>query len=171
VKLDTHRGGINFGRYLAGVLLVFTMAWGFTGGTAVRASDRLRSDTVELAVVDHRGETLTTVRAFVSSTPIERYLGLSGTDRLDTGTGMWFEYPDADTRSFVMRDMRYPLDIVFVGDDGRINRIKSAPVESPPLTKYMGWARWVLEVNAGWARRHGVTAGDSVAVLGRSRID
>lgn len=131
----------------------------------VEAADDLRGDTIRLAVVNQEGETLTTVTAAVSSTPLERYLGLSGTDRLDTGTGMWFVYSKADTRTFVMRGMNYPLDIVFVNGQSRISEIISAPVETSPLTHHSGWARWVLEVNRGWARRHQVSAGDSIVIL------
>lgn len=153
------RTAVRWGILCLAILAVSSLA------NPLKAGDRLRADTVELAVANQEGDTLTTVAAAVSETPLERYLGLSGTDRLDTGTGMWFVYSKADTRTFVMRNMSYPLDIVFVRQGGRISNIISAPVESRPLTRHRGWGRWVLEVNRGWARRHHVSVGDSIIAV------
>lgn len=117
-------------------------------------------DTTVLTVTDEEGETVATVTAKIADRPLLRYLGLSGTDKLDTGTGMWFVYTTADTRVFVMREMNYPIDIVFVDGKRQINRIYSAPVEGKtPRTRYSGWARWVLEVPYGWARRKRIRSG------------
>jgi len=131
----------------------------------------LKGDTTELAVVGaDRGETLTHVTVRVVDTFLERYLGLSRYNRIDTGTGMWFVYDREDTRSFVMRDMRFPLNIVFVDNHRRITRIFRASVERErPLTHYRGRGQWVLEVPMGWSRRHNVTPGDRVVDLGRHR--
>jgi len=83
-------------------------------------------DTTVLTVTSEQGETVTSVTAKIADRPLLRYLGLSGTDRLDTGTGMWFVYSAPDTRAFVMREMNYPIDIVFVDETRRITRIHSA---------------------------------------------
>lgn len=120
-------------------------------------------DTTVLAVTSDKGETITWVTAKIADRPLLRYLGLSGTDRLDTGTGMWFVYARPDTRAFVMRDMNYPIDIIFVDQHRTITEIHSAPVEdTKPHTHYRGWARWVLEVPYHWARRNRVQPGDRI---------
>lgn len=105
------------------------------------------------------------VEAAVADTPDERYRGLSGTDSLANGSGMLFVFADESERSFVMREMNYPIDMVFVGADGRITRIFHAPVEhDDSLTTYSSPAKWVLEVPLEWTTRHGVTAGDEVRI-------
>jgi len=117
-------------------------------------------DTTVLTVTSEQGETVTSVTAKIADRPLLRYLGLSGTDRLDTGTGMWFVYSAPDTRAFVMREMNYPIDIVFVDETRRITRIHSAPLaDTTPLTRYRGWGQWVLEVPYGWASRRDVRPG------------
>lgn len=134
------------------------------------ATDLLREDTAVVAVVNEEGDTLDQLMVSISSTPLERYLGLSETERLDTGTGMWFVYPAPDTRAFVMRGMKYPLDIVFVDEARKITTIHSAPVEdTKPLTRYRGWGQWILEVPMGWAKQHGVKPGDRVLTLREAR--
>jgi uncharacterized membrane protein (UPF0127 family) len=114
-------------------------------------------------------ETLAVVEAEVADTPAARERGLSNTTRLENGTGMLFVFPTESSVAFVMRDMNYPLDMVFVGSDGEITTVHSAPVppEGTPeseLERYRGTAKWVLEVPRGWAARNNVSAGDSVRI-------
>jgi len=103
-----------------------------------------------------------TLDVAVADTPEERYEGLSGTETIPRD-GMLFAYADAGERTYVMRGMTYPLDIVFVAG-GRVTAIFTAPVEDPPLTTYSARAEYVIEVPAGWADEHGVSVGDGVSV-------
>ena len=115
--------------------------------------------------VDSDGETLGTVQAHVADDPQERFTGLSDTDSMAADEGMVFVFEREDDRAFVMRDMDFPLDIVFVGADGHITEIAHAPVENDtPLTRYEGRAKWVVEVNRGWTEEHGVSEGDEVRI-------
>lgn len=122
----------------------------------------------ELATVTIRsssGETLGEIDAMVADTGSERYTGLSDTESLGPDEGMVFVYPAEGDRTFVMRDMAFPLDMIFVGSDGRINAIYHAPVENDSdLTRYSASAQWVVEVNRGWTTEHGVSEGDEVEV-------
>jgi len=119
--------------------------------------------TVHVSTAD--GRLLGTVSVAVADTPMERYFGLSNTDPLGPSAGMLFVFPDEGHRTFVMRDMDYPLDIIFVGANGTITHIAHAPVESNgDLTPYSARAKWVLEVPYGWTTDHGVSVGDSVTM-------
>jgi len=121
--------------------------------------------------VSNGSDTLAVVDARVADSPQERYRGLSGTDPLENDTGMLFVFPDESNVSFVMRGMNYPLDMVFIDAEGNITTVYTVPV--PPenaseseLERYPGRAKWVLEVPAGWAERHGVSPGDTVEIGG-----
>lgn len=119
--------------------------------------------TVHVSAAD--GHPLGTVSVAVADTPVERYFGLSNTEPLSPSEGMLFVFPEEGQRTFVMRDMDYPLDIVFVGANGSITHVAHAPVESDgDLTPYSARAKWVLEVPAGWTTDHGVSVGDSVRI-------
>lgn len=126
-----------------------------------QAGDEDVGDDHARVVVETANGTVTLEMA-VADTPEERHQGLSGTEELPAD-GMVFVYPDAGERAYVMREMNYPLDIVFVAN-GEVTAIHHAPVEDPPLTRYSGRARYVLELPYGWTTEHGVTVGDDVSV-------
>jgi len=118
------------------------------------------------------GETLAAVNARIADTPPKRYTGLSDTESLGSDEGMLFVHDTEERQAYVMREMAFPLDIVFVGADGTITRIHHA--ERPPegtanteLTRYTGRAQYVLEVPYNYTVDHGIDAGDRVAVAGR----
>ncbi|MDZ5813326.1 DUF192 domain-containing protein [Halorubrum sp. AD140] len=127
-------------------------------------------DTTAVEAVDgETGESLAAVEARVADGPVKQYVGLSATESLDDGEGMLFVHADSAERAYVMRDMAFALDIVFVDGNGTITTIHEAEPESRPLTRYEGTGRYVLEVPRGWSDRHGVEAGDRLAIEGRER--
>jgi uncharacterized membrane protein (UPF0127 family) len=119
--------------------------------------------TVE-AVDGETGASLATVEARVADGFVKRYVGLSATDELDEGEGMLFVHGDADERAYVMREMAFGLDIVFVASNGTVTTIHEAEPESRPLTRYRGTGRYVLEVPRGWSERNGVEPGDRIRI-------
>jgi len=126
-------------------------------------------DRAVVTVDDENGTTLGTVHARVADTPDQRWTGLSDTDALADDEGMLFVFRDTAHRRFVMREMAFPLDIVFVAGNGTVTAVHHAPVPPPgtpesELTPYTGRAKWVLEVNRGWTTAHGVAVGDRVDV-------
>ncbi|QDX39981.1 DUF192 domain-containing protein [Salarchaeum sp. JOR-1] len=100
----------------------------------------------------------------VADTSWERHEGLSGTTDLPAD-GMVFRYSSVGERAYVMRGMNYPIDIVFVAN-GEVTAIHHAVVEDPPLTRYRGRARCVLELPYKWTAEHGVTVGNAVVCFG-----
>jgi hypothetical protein len=93
----------------------------------------------------------------------ERARGLMNRTRLDPDAGMLFVFAESDDHSFWMKNTFLPLDMIFVDEQGRV----AAVLENvPPLTtepRTVGRpSRYVLEVNGGWAARHGVRPGDAV---------
>ncbi len=122
-----------------------------------------------VTVVGDNGTTIATVHTRVSDSYRERYRGLSGTKSLADGQGMLFVYDSAGHYAYVMRDMNYPLDIVFADANGAITSIHHAPVPPPgtseqDLKKYRGYGKYVLEVPRGYTTRHGITVGDRIVV-------
>jgi uncharacterized membrane protein (UPF0127 family) len=108
------------------------------------------------------------VRAEVADDAASLERGLSGRDRLGADDGMLFLLPD-DSPAFWMKGMRFPLDIVWI-KHGRVVDVTadvpppSGPGASLPTYSPARPADRVLEVNAGWAARHGVGRGDAVRV-------
>lgn len=98
----------------------------------------------------------------LARTPEEHIRGLSGRSGLKSRHGMLFIYDRPQPVSIWMKDMRFPLDILWIRD-GRIVKIEK---RAPPLTPtgperiYTATADLVLEVPAGFADRERIRVGD-----------
>jgi uncharacterized protein len=104
------------------------------------------------------------VKAEVARDAAARRRGLSGRARLGEGRGMLFVFGERAPRTFWMKGMRFPLDIIWIAR-GRVTGIaRDTPVPSgePPLYPSGEPVDRVLEVPAGWATRHRVGAGARV---------
>jgi uncharacterized protein len=125
-------------------------------------------DRTEVRVLDSDGEPKATIDAEIADTPGERYTGLSDHDSLEDGEGMLFVHGSEDERTYVMRNMDFGIDIVFVGADREITTIHNAPEPGPDEDgadqEYTGDARWVLEVPIGYADENGIEPGDEVEI-------
>ena len=100
------------------------------------------------------------VEAEVVRTPQDNERGLMYRQSMPEDRGMLFDLGDREDHKFWMHNTCIPLDMLFIDFDGLVVGI----VENAPTlddgTRSVGCAsRFVLEVNAGWARRHGVKAG------------
>jgi uncharacterized membrane protein (UPF0127 family) len=107
-----------------------------------------------------------TVQAEVVTDAKARERGLGGRRDLPEGRGMLFVYGDRLTRTYWMKGMRFPIDIIWI-DRGRVRGVeRNVPVPQGYLPTYSsgGPADHVLEVPAGWAGRHGTKRGDHVAI-------
>jgi len=109
-----------------------------------------------------------TVKAEVAADAKARERGLSGRTALAEDHGMLFVYPDRQVRTFWMKGMRFPLDIIWVarGKIVGVERNAPVPVGSVPLYSSGVPADHVLEVPAGWAGRHGAGVGTAVTISG-----
>lgn len=122
-------------------------------------------DRTTVTVHDENGTLLGAVEARVADTTEKRRVGLSRTASLGAGEGMLFAHTDSDSHTYNMRDMEFPLDIVFIAADGTITGVHHAEVADGLLDDtYTGEGKYVLEVERGWTTTRGVEAGDVVQV-------
>lgn len=108
----------------------------------------------------------------IADTPARQAQGLSGRPTLGDREGLLFVFPQAGLYNFWMKDMLFPLDLIWIGDDRRIVDItEDARPESFPKTFTSRVpARYVLEVPAGTVQRENFMIGDPVGgtlLLGR----
>jgi uncharacterized membrane protein (UPF0127 family) len=103
-----------------------------------------------------------------ADTPAKRMTGLMYRDSLGNDSGMLFVFNDEDIRRFWMKDTLIPLDIFFMSSDGMIVDIKEdfQPCKSDPCESYQSKdsAKYVLEVNAGFAEKKNIKIGDRVEI-------
>ncbi|WP_181691722.1 DUF192 domain-containing protein [Natronomonas sp. LN261] len=165
---------IAYGLLVAAVVGIIVGAAFWTGLIAPLLGDGYDPEVVTddyertaVTVVDgETGAELGTVEAAVADTFIKRYVGLSGTDELPEDRGMLFVHESPGEYTYVMRDMSFGLDIVFVDHDGTITTIHEAPPPAPGedgnAQEYRGRGQYVLEVPLGWTAERGIEAGDEV---------
>ncbi|MEW6610560.1 MAG: DUF192 domain-containing protein [Patescibacteria group bacterium] len=101
------------------------------------------------------------VRAEIMRTPEEKARGLSGRESLEEGKGMLFVFDPPTRPSFWMKDMRFPIDIIWIYQDKVIGVTPNIPYPADahsPLPTYSppDFVTHVLEVPAGWAERNDI---------------
>ena len=108
------------------------------------------------------------VNVELANTEEERRLGLSFRQYLGDYDGMLFVFGSDVSSPFWMKDMKMPLDIIFVDSNYFIVDIKEAQA---PCTStycpniYSSTAfRYVLEVNSGFVEKNGITKDGSLVL-------
>ena len=103
----------------------------------------------------------------IADSPEERRIGLSEHIFLDPDRGMLFLLDDLSRPAFWMKDMDFPIDIVWLRDGivvGIEPNLQPATVENPPSVRSNGEINQVLEVNAGFALEHGLKTGQTLDI-------
>lgn len=96
-----------------------------------------------------------------------RERGLMYRTRMGENAGMLFSWPDERVRSFWMRNTCIPLDLLYITLDGVISGIlEQVPTLNEAPRSIPCPVAHVLELNAGWARAHGVQPGMKVKIDG-----
>jgi uncharacterized membrane protein (UPF0127 family) len=143
--------------FFAAILLVligaayFALSFGKDGKTAV-----VNGNTIKLEIAD--------------TDPL-RTKGLSGRDSLANDSGMLFQFDTPGIYSFWMKDMKFPIDIIFLQDTKVVTIYDSVQpfflengVKRPNLTLYPATATSgrVLELNAGLAKKYKLKVGETI---------
>ncbi|PSQ57054.1 DUF192 domain-containing protein [Halobacteriales archaeon SW_8_68_21] len=123
-------------------------------------------ETTTVRVESPEGDELGSVTAAIADDGDKRPLGLSDAEALPEDGGMLFTYGSPRDLTFIMPNMSFGIDIVFVDGDREITRIHNAPEPGPNENgseqEYDGTGQYVLEVPYEWTDRHGVEVGDSL---------
>ena len=86
---------------------------------------------------------------------------------LKENEGMLFVFNHADKYSFWMKDMNFPIDIVWIGEDMHVVYIKknALPTSYPETFTPNQDAKYVLEVISSFSEKNNLKVGDKVEFL------
>jgi uncharacterized membrane protein (UPF0127 family) len=144
------------------ILALFAVILLFAGALRIKAAVDLRNPIEAEATVGGR-----TFAIEVADNVAKREKGLGGRDSLPPDRGMYFPFDTAHRWNFWMKDMRFPIDIIWIRE-GKIVDIHHdvPPPKVLPLDIYMPLeaADAVLEVNAGVAAELKLRPGDTVEI-------
>ena len=105
----------------------------------------------------------------LAGTKQERANGLAKRDSLDLDSGMLFEFDREGRYSFWMKDVMFPLDIIWISENKEIvfieERIQPCMEEICAIIQTEEKAKYVLEINAGMADKINLRIGDTVALF------
>jgi uncharacterized membrane protein (UPF0127 family) len=129
----------------------------WAAGDPAPAADR---QTVEIATAGGTRR----ISVELAATPQAIGRGLMFRKHLPDGHGMLFDFGPERRIDMWMKNTLIPLDMIFIGADGRIRQIaENTKPLSTRLISSSGPARAVLEINAGAARKLGIAVGDRVS--------
>ena len=127
-------------------------------------------------VTDEIGLTIVTlpdgtrIRAETMRDDIELIKGMMFRETLPAGRGMLFIHPEEDIFHYWMYQTKIPLDIIWMDHDRRVVEMS---LDTPPCqatnakdcANYGGSykSKYVLELNAGAARKAGIKVGDTLS--------
>ncbi len=107
----------------------------------------------------------TCIQTEVMESQVDRQQGLMHRASLAADRGMLFVFDNEDKYSFWMKGMLIPLDIIWISKDKQVAHIveDTQPCSDNCLNLVPHQdAMYVLEVNAGFVRRHNIELGERV---------
>lgn len=98
----------------------------------------------------------------VARTKKQQTRGLSGRDSLPENEGLLFVHEKVDYQSYWMKEMLFPIDIIWIKNNQIVGFVENAQPQEPPLTIYTSPVPVdkVLEVNAGFVEENAINVGD-----------
>jgi uncharacterized membrane protein (UPF0127 family) len=130
-----------------------------TAGTQAQAGAKV--------VLMPAGRDPVSVRVELARTEAERRRGLMFRQSMPQDAGMLFLFDRPEQLAFWMRNTYIALDMIFIEPSMRVLGIVENTEPMTDTSRLVpGISQYVLEVNAGFSRRYGLTAGTAVRFEG-----
>lgn len=137
---------------------------GPAAGTRPTGEDRVEEPQAQPRVwLEPPGREPVAVDVEVARTPAQTQRGLMFRRQMGANAGMIFLFARPRQMTFWMRNTYIPLDMVFITSEMRVlGVVENATPETDDPREVEGISQYVLEVNAGFAREHGIVPGTAV---------
>jgi len=145
---------LGLGGLLVLLILAFLFTQNFFGFFGTRATATIKNQTFAIDV---------------AKTPEAKQIGLSQKNSIPSNYGMYFPFDKADYYAFWMKNMKLPIDIIFIRENKIVTIHDSVqpPIEESdnlPLYQPDEPADAVLEITAGLSKKNGFAKGDTVTL-------
>lgn len=105
-----------------------------------------------------------TLNVKIAKSEKDKQIGLSKTNKIAENQGMLFIFDDSDFHSFWMKNMKFPIDIIYIKGDKVTTVIENAKPstssdENLEIFQPDEASDKVLEVNAGIAKKYNIKKG------------
>jgi uncharacterized membrane protein (UPF0127 family) len=108
-----------------------------------------------------------TFSLYLAKTASEQEVGLAKYKSIAQNQGMLFLFERSDYYSFWMKNMHFPIDIIFISNNKVVdvsNDVPVSPNNNLPVYTTKIKANKVLEINAGLAKKYGIKVGSEVKI-------
>lgn len=118
-----------------------------------------------LVFIGQQNDSITTIDIELAATPQDREMGLMYRRKMDGNQGMFFVFDTEERQSFWMKNTHIPLDIIFVSQTMRVVHIAEncIPYSLDQIPSFE-YAKYVVEVNAGFSKKFGLKPGYQIRV-------
>ena len=110
-----------------------------------------------------------TIAIEIKNTPEERQQGLSNREKLPENQGVLFIFNQPAQHSFWMKNMLFDLDFIWIKDNKVVDLTENVPApknNQPPVSiKPKSPVDKVLEINAGFIKKHNLKINDFVSLI------
>lgn len=108
----------------------------------------------------------TVVKVEIAESMAEKQKGLSGRNFMRKNNGMLFIFSQPDSYPFWMKNMKFPIDIIWLDENLQIINIEKNITPDTFPKKFMPRlpAKYALEVNGGWSDKNKIKEGVNIKV-------
>lgn len=106
------------------------------------------------------------VRVEIADSQAERVQGLSGREALTGVDGLLFVHEEAGYHSIWMKDMYFPIDIIWISEDLEVVGIEKniSPDTFPRVFRPAAPVKYIIETNVHFSDTYSLKAGDAVTL-------
>ncbi|MDO8621481.1 MAG: DUF192 domain-containing protein [Candidatus Levybacteria bacterium] len=105
---------------------------------------------------------------YIAKSSRDKEIGLAKYSNLPQNQGMLFPFGTASYYSFWMKDMKFPIDIIFIGNNRIVaiyqNLQPPQKDQNPAIYRPEKLSDTVLEINAGLSEKYNFKKGDFVKI-------
>ncbi len=160
-----HRSKLFF--YLFFIIAIFALALGgMVALSSIQKAKVMENTNAPKKLTYKSTATLHDVPLFLAyaRTESEHSIGLSFQKELKNNNGLLFIFKENGKQGIWMKDMNFPIDVLWLDENFRIIFIKTdfSPTSFPETIYPSSPARFVLEIPAGFVRTHQIKIGDTL---------
>ena len=105
----------------------------------------------------------------IAKTDAEKEIGLSKYNKISDDFGMYFPFGSSNYYSFWMKDMKFPIDIIYLNKNEVVQIFKNAPIpnnreDELEIYRNQNPADSVLEINANLSNKYSIKIGDIINI-------
>lgn len=143
-------------------LLLIVVAGGILAQNYLKTHSLFQAEKNSKAIINNNS-----FEVIVVSTSKEMEIGLSKTTSLPQNKGMLFLFKTPSHYSFWMKDMKIPIDIIYINNDKIVTIFSKVnpptdPKESPIIYRPDEPSDRVLEINSGLSEKYSFKKGDKI---------